>query len=76
MLGKRTKNAVNQYKQLQDILGDLQDGFVAAEVLRRIAAGTAQHANENGFTYGLLYAQEQSRAQRCRQQAVAWVDKL
>ncbi len=75
-LGKKTKNAVNQYKELQDILGDLQDGFVAAEVLRRIAAGTAQHANENGFTYGLLYAQEQSRAQRCRQQAIAWVDKL
>ena len=56
MLGKKTKNAVNQYKELQDILGDLQDGVVAADLLRRIAAGTAQHANENGFTYGLLYA--------------------
>ena len=76
VLGKKTKDAVNQYKELQDILGDLQDGFVAADVLRRIAAGTAQHANENGFTYGLLYAQEQTRAQHSRQRAVAWVDKL
>ncbi len=73
VLGKKAKNAVNQYKELQDILGDVQDGVVAAELLRRIATGTAQHANENGFTYGLLYAQEQSRAQQSRQQAVAWV---
>ena len=76
VLGKKTKNAVNQYKELQDILGDLQDGFVAAEVLRRIAAGTAQHANENGFTFGLLFGLEQTRAQHCRQQAAAWADKL
>ena len=76
MLGKKTKNAVNQYKELQDILGDLQDGVVAADLLRRIAAGTAQHADENGFTYGLLYAQELARAGDSRQQAVAWADKL
>ena len=76
MLGKKTKNAVNKYKELQDILGDLQDGVVAAGLLRRIAAGTAEHANENGFTYGLLFAQEQSRAQDSRQQAIAWADKL
>ena len=40
VLGKKTKNAVDQYKELQDILGDLQDGVVAAGLLRRIAAGT------------------------------------
>ena len=76
VLGKKTKNAVDQYKQLQDILGDLQDGVVAADLLRRIAAGTAQHANENGFTYGLLYAQEQARAQDSRRQAATWADRL
>ena len=75
VLGKQTKNAIDQYKELQDILGDLQDGVVAADLLRRIAAGTAGRADENGFTYGLLYAQEQSRAQDSRQRAVAWVDK-
>jgi hypothetical protein len=31
---------------------DLQDGVVAADLLRRVAAGTAQHPDENGFTYG------------------------
>jgi CHAD domain-containing protein len=76
VLGKKTKNTVNQYKELQDILGDIQDGVVAADLLRRIAAGTAWHANENGFTYGLLYAQEQTRARDSRQRAIAWADKL
>jgi CHAD domain-containing protein len=76
VLGKKAKNAVDEYKELQDILGDLQDGVVAADLLRRLAAGTAQHANENGFTYGLLYAMEQSRAHHSRQQAIAWADKL
>ena len=76
VLGKKTKNAVNQYKELQDILGDLQDGVVAADLLRRLAAGTAQHPNENGFTYGLLYAQELGRAQNSRQQAATWADRL
>jgi CHAD domain-containing protein len=61
VLGKKVKNTVKQYQELQDILGDLQDGVVAADLLRRIAAGTPEQPNENGFTYGLLYAQEMHR---------------
>ena len=72
MLGKKTRNSVKRYKELQDILGDIQDGVVAADLLRRIAAGTAQHPDENGFTYGLLYARELHHAQESRRLADAW----
>ena len=46
--------------------------MIAAELLRRLAAGTAGSGQENGFTYGLLYAQEQSRAEQSRANAKAW----
>jgi len=72
VLGKKTKNAVDSYKELQDILGDLQDGVVAAEVIRRIAAGTAGRHDENGFTYGLLFANEIHRSEASRAQARSW----
>jgi CHAD domain-containing protein len=72
VLGKKTRNAVKRYQDLQDILGDHQDGVVAADLLRRIAAGTAQYPGENGFTYGLLYAQELHRAEESRRLADAW----
>jgi hypothetical protein len=48
---------------------------VAADVLRRIAAGTAEHPEENGFTYGLLYARELHRAEHSRRQAHSWDPK-
>ena len=54
VLGHKTRNAVKEYQDLQDILGEHQDGVVAADLLRRLAAGTAGHPDENGFTYGLL----------------------
>jgi len=72
VLGKKTRNSVKRYQDLQDILGDHQDGVVAADLLRRIAAGTAQYPDENGFTYGLLYAQELHHAQESRRLADAW----
>lgn len=72
VLGKRTKSSIDRYKHLQDTLGDLQDGVVAADLLRRIAAGTAGNSEENGFTYGVLYANELQRAEHSRQQAKAW----
>jgi hypothetical protein len=36
--------------------------MVAADLLRRLAAGTAQYPDENWFTYGLLDAEEMGRA--------------
>jgi CHAD domain-containing protein len=76
VLGKKVKNTVKQYQELQDILGDLQDGVVAADLLRRIAAGTPEQPNENGFTYGLLYAQEMHRSQESRRLAKTWAGTL
>ena len=72
VLGGKVKKRIKRYEQLQDILGDYQDGVVAAGLLRRLASGTAQHTNENGFTYGLLYEQEQRRAESSRELARAW----
>lgn len=75
VLGKKTRNSVERYRELQDILGEHQDAVVAARLLRRIAAGTAQNPDENGFTYGLLYAQELRRADHSREQAHVWAGK-
>ena len=36
-------------------------GASPAALLRRLVTATAHHSNENGFTYGLLYAHEQHR---------------
>lgn len=42
MLGKnKATNNVHRYQNLQDILGKHQDAAVAADLLRRMAAGTA-----------------------------------
>ena len=75
VLGKKTKKTIKEYQALQDILGEHQDGVVAADLLHRLAAGTAGHSDENGFTYGVLYAQEMSRAEHSRRQAEAWGGK-
>ncbi len=72
VLGGKVKKRIKRYEQLQDILGDYQDGVVAAALLRRLATGTVANTNENGFTYGLLYEQEQRRAEHSRQLARAW----
>jgi CHAD domain-containing protein len=72
VLGGKIKKRIKRYQELQDILGDHQDGVVAADLLRRLAAATSKNPNENGFTYGLLFAQEQRRAEHSRQLARTW----
>ena len=77
MVGKKNaKNSIRRYQELQDILGEHRDAVVAADLLRRIAAGTPAHPDENGFTYGLLYARELRRAADTRQDAAGWADDL
>ncbi|HEY4991342.1 MAG TPA: CHAD domain-containing protein, partial [Nakamurella sp.] len=75
VLGKKATNSVRRYQELQDILGEHQDSVVAADLLRRIAAGTAGHPDENGFTYGLLYARELGRADHTLRLAARWDPK-
>jgi CHAD domain-containing protein len=61
-LGKQANKVRKEMKDTQNRLGAHQDSVVAAEFLRRMGAA-AGAAGENGFTYGLLYARELSRAQ-------------
>ena len=50
---------MNRVKQVQELLGDHQDAVVARPVLREI--GIQAHLDgENGFTFGILHAQETS----------------
>lgn len=76
VLGKKTRKTVKRYQNLQDILGQHQDAVVAADLLRRLAAGTATNPDQNGFTYGLLYARATHRRDHTRRQANAWGSKL
>lgn len=72
LLGRKANKRIKRYKKLQDILGDHQDGVVAAALLRRLAAASAGNPQENGFTYGLLFAQEQQRAEHSRRLVRSW----
>jgi CHAD domain-containing protein len=53
---------------LQDLLGEFQDSIGAQQVLRRLAGEAAQRG-EDGFTYGMLVAQERQRAAHARSAA-------
>ena len=59
---------VEQAKRLQDLLGDFQDGIVAGEILRRLAA-EARERGEDSFTYGVLIAAERARSDEARDAA-------
>ncbi|GGM11825.1 CYTH and CHAD domain-containing protein [Nakamurella endophytica] len=72
---KKATRSVKRYRELQDILGEHQDGVVAADILRRLGAATAGRPGENGWTYGVLYAGELQRAQQSRDLAARWADR-
>lgn len=63
--GSKAKRTVKRYKEIQSVLGDHQDTVVAREALRRMGAAAGSTDGENGFTFGLLYAREQSVADDC-----------
>jgi CHAD domain-containing protein len=54
--------------KLQDLLGEFQDSVVAAELLRRLATDAAGQGGD-GFTYGVLVAEERQRAEQARRRA-------
>ncbi len=58
-LGRRAERLAEVAKDVQTLLGELQDGVVARELLLRLA-----RTQEPSFTYGLLHAQEQERVRR------------
>jgi CHAD domain-containing protein len=54
--------------KLQDLLGEFQDSIVAAHLARRLAEVAAEHG-EDGFTYGVLVAEQRRHADAARQRA-------
>ncbi|MFF4971490.1 CHAD domain-containing protein [Streptomyces sp. NPDC001083] len=60
-LGGPAAGLVKAMKSLQSLLGDHQDGVMAREALRDLAA-QAHEAGESAFTYGVLYGREERRA--------------
>lgn len=60
-LGKPARVFAARMTEVQELLGDHQDGVVAREALREIAA-QAHAAGESAFTYGVLHAREEARA--------------
>ncbi|HEY6423069.1 MAG TPA: CYTH and CHAD domain-containing protein [Pseudonocardiaceae bacterium] len=71
-LGKPAARLRKRLKSVQDILGEHQDAVVSRPALREFAT-QAHLEGGNGFTYGLLYATETSRAQRAEKKlSPAW----
>jgi CHAD domain-containing protein len=63
--GKRATRLRRVLKKLASVLGTHQDAVVARPMIRELA-GRAHLEGGNGFTHGLLYGQEITRAERAR----------
>jgi CHAD domain-containing protein len=64
--GKGAKRLVKRAKAVQQALGARQDTVVARARLRQLGAQAFLHG-ENGFTFGLLHAQERARGDEAEQ---------
>ncbi|MFF4357329.1 CHAD domain-containing protein [Streptomyces sp. NPDC001604] len=73
-LGKPAKRLGKRVKAVQKVLGDHQDSVVARDALRNLAVA-AHAAGEPGFTWGVLYGEEQCvAADRERELPDAWAE--
>jgi len=63
--GKPASRLANRMKALQDVLGEHQDSVTAQALLLELTM-TDHLSAENGFAFGLLYAQERVRADDAR----------
>jgi CHAD domain-containing protein len=59
-LGKAARTSIKRWKKQQERLGELNDGVVAADFFRRLG----EAPGENGFTFGILWAQERARGRQ------------
>ena len=62
VVGRPARKYASAVAELQETLGDFQDGVVTRQVLRELGAA-GHRAGENGFTFGRLHALEQVRAE-------------
>jgi CHAD domain-containing protein len=67
---KVAKRTTQKTTAVQDALGEFQDSGVATDTLLHLGARAGTTPNENGFTYGLLYALEQRRAETSRRKVI------
>ncbi len=67
-LSNKQRRDQRRAEAVQTVLGEHQDAVVTADLLRRLGAD-AGRTGENGFTFGLLLAQEHERAERSRARA-------
>ena len=68
-LGRSAVRTIKSTTKLQTQLGEHQDSVVSAAFLRRMGAEAGAGEGQNGFTYGLLMAQEWQRAEQVRKDA-------
>ncbi|MBC7374335.1 MAG: CYTH and CHAD domain-containing protein [Frankiales bacterium] len=61
--GRRATRFAAAMADLQEVLGEFQDGVVTREVLRELGAASSR-SGENGFTFGRLHGLEQARAEQ------------
>jgi CHAD domain-containing protein len=62
VVGRPARRYAAAVTELQETLGDVQDGVVTRQVLRELGA-RGHPAGEDGFTFGRLHALEQVRAE-------------
>lgn len=62
VIGRDARRFAAAIAEMQESLGDFQDGVVTRQVLRELGA-RGSRAGENGFTFGRLHALEQVRAE-------------
>lgn len=74
VLGEAATAAVEETKDLQTLLGEHQDSVVSAEILRRLGANAGPTSGTNGFTYGVLLAQQLQGSAQSRARVVSVVD--
>jgi CHAD domain-containing protein len=63
--GKKASRLASKMEDLQDLLGEHQDA-VTARTLHRQLGAAAHAAGENGFTFGMLWAEEDAAARAAR----------
>lgn len=67
-IGRRPRKSAKALKKLQSTLGEHHDAVIAADALRFLAI-RAHGEGESAFTYGLLHARQQERADRLADRA-------
>ncbi|QCB49841.1 CYTH and CHAD domain-containing protein [Rhodococcus sp. PAMC28707] len=67
IVGKKDATArIERYKAVQEVLGEHQDAVVASQKLLELGRKAGVTPGENGFTFGVLYAQEVAAAEAAR----------